>query len=1257
MTIKIHLRSLLSVGALAVTASTWGCVADRPSRNGVPDENQYIRKDFLVRPGDSTTPDRGWYLAATITEASEPNVYGDPSVYGLFTGAHSMGQIVHFNITSNKLEMVNSREINSTPSVGTQSEVINTWPITNVDLKYQINMDGEKTNFYQENLELDWQLRQWVKVNLDKNDQSDLSPLGSYVNASLAKSAGADVTATLVPNTFTVDEAHDYLSWKTQVVIPINWSDSNCVESYGPMGIAAGKLGREYETVTIMYSMTRAEETPTYQPLVVTEKDPIRRKYGAFAYPSITRDPSTGLLASNEYVVRYDPTKEIKWYFEKGFPDQYKNIFTSKNLPQGVSPLSNVCPDGVSPLPKGCTPTIEQQTNEILSNSGAAARVSFHEYNEPMDDGTPTERQFGDVRYSMLRWIESLDQQNIFAGVTESVIDPRNGRTLSTGIVFENFGIQDAYIERIDAYLQSLGASQGIDSPDLWADPPTIPDPNDSTKTIPVQCDSEGKTVPLVSAKLVGLHNANSTLYGKIQAYLGKPVGTYGALGPADFVKQQDDDFRAAYFAYLPYITYGDPEQNPFVIPEGGQGSTSGSAGSSLNDRMWQMIATERQFHDTAGQIDRGVPPYDITSPTGEQDLLNFANQYRNLSINHRNYRVAKQTMRMTPGSGMAFGGEDLITSFAMESTMLKDARHCIKDSSGMHWETKDQWKQSLIQTYWSQVFWHEFGHSLGLEHNFMASVDQPNFPVATDSAGNAIHNCDKAPTYDGNGKLLDPGDQKSAGACVGTPRYGLYASSVMEYNTQADRVFWQAGWGPYDKGAISWIYGNNGATPAPPQGQTAPGVSGQVSATAPWSDKYGWTTDASGNPKETQFLFCTENHVRYTPLCRPGDLGTTPSEIVANDLDNYEWQYKWRNFRLYRKLWDDSKYADVPMDFVTEQRRFMSLWAYDMGSSELTTAFTRIGIKPPPGAPSAQLYYAQLTEKFTDEMSHAAQMGAAFHEAIIQQSSGQRPYITVYDNYFGDVTQQGITLDKLDALEGFLGMWPVDNYDVNQSAGMYIVWYGPFGLATQTNGTAIGSEYQTVAEQAAASMIGAGYAAFPYFKPLGVGMFTQDTHSVEFSDGTAMAGAIRPEVRDWAGGWVFTRLDDFLAFFHNIATANNFSVPAVGIDCTHANADLCNYDPRTARAYPQDEFYSDQTNQFHGPDGRRYIWAYLQDRNTWVVADRDRHVGTYQIMYTYTSDLITARDDGTAPGVAFNYEYPVKYFIDYFMAASQYQP
>ncbi len=71
----------------------------------------------------------------------------------------------------------------------------------------------------------------------------------------------------------------------------------------------------------------------------------------------------------------------------------------------------------------------------------------------------------------MIRWVESLDQQGQWAGVTSFVTDPRTGETLTSDIVLENFQIKDYYVDRIDAYLQSVGASPGI-YPNNWGPAP-----------------------------------------------------------------------------------------------------------------------------------------------------------------------------------------------------------------------------------------------------------------------------------------------------------------------------------------------------------------------------------------------------------------------------------------------------------------------------------------------------------------------------------------------------------------------------------------------------------------------------------------------------------------------------------------------------------------------------------------------------------------------------------------------------------------
>ena len=314
----------------------------------------------------------------------------------------------------------------------------------------------------------------------------------------------------------------------------------------------------------------------------------------------------------------------------------------------------------------------------------------------------------------------------------------------------------------------------------------------------------------------------------------------------------------------------------------------------------------------------------------------------------------------------------DTPDAFSFEAVMAKNARHCI---NGV-WETKEQWVQDLIDTYWSQVMWHEFGHSLGLEHNFMASVDGNNFPHYKDGAGN--------------------------------DHIGLYASSVMEYNAAPDRVFSHPGWAPHDTDAIGWLYGSNGPSPgyscngpndkaACPTDATCSvntgvtcasstdcagtayptcntslklcvgsysgacsgiSISGQIDAKTPWVDTFGfgaWSWDntklqwaQTGGMVETQYLYCNDFQTKYTPLCRQGDLGRTPSEIIANEIDNYEWTYQWRNFRLYRKIWDNSAYANGPAGVVTDMRRFLSMWAFDWSTSELADSLRRIGITNP---------------------------------------------------------------------------------------------------------------------------------------------------------------------------------------------------------------------------------------------------------------------------------------------------------------------
>jgi len=533
---------------------------------------------------------------------------------------------------------------------------------------------------------------------------------------------------------------------------------------------------------------------------------------------------------------------------------------------------------------------------------------------------------------------------------------------------------------------------------------------------------------------------------------------------------------------------------------------------------------------------------------------------------------------------------------FSYFDVYQKNGRHCV----GGKWESRSDYVNHLIVSLNEATALHEFGHALGLAHNFMGSVDQRNFPV--DAKGN--------PT--------------------------LYAASIMDYNQQISEAFFETGdptiWPAYDAAALGFIYGNalsTGASgPQPiPAGMTSSTVSGQVSAKVPWNDPLGWN-----GTTEKQFLYCSDQHTRFTPLCRRYDLGVTPSEIAANDLQRREWNYLWTNFRLYHKYFSVENYpTQVATDF-NEMRRFASMWAFDWSGGELTNTLRLIGTPIPPMSTAAD-YYNQLTAKFNTDASIANQLTATYHRAIIEQSSGERPFITVYDPFYGDVTQQGIQLDKVMATTSFSELWPaISNFDPSQAGGFYMSSVGnQFG----------DNAYVSVSQAVLADFLGASYATYTYSQLGPIANFAASTHSPRYN------GDLK--LQTWVGGWAFDRERDFLDYVHGIAVKYHFkSCDMEGQNCSLCtDLDHCSWDPRNYQGSSVNQYQSNRFNMFQGPDGRTYIWGYIRSRNQWIIADKDRNVATFNIMLGWTQDLINGEDDGY--NGASSIEYRVRYITDAF--------
>lgn len=1143
--------------AASVLYASAGCVSSRDVRNGVFDENQYLRKSMLVNPETDAT-DPPWILQGTVEQVSSPNPLSSLNFYIGVSASHAF----KWRVTSDKLQMVSVRNLTAKADSARTDALLNSWPVSNVDLKLRVNLDGETTNFYEENQEQPWARRQFVKLTLAKNDLSDVAVLDGdtegllFTTDSISKCIDAgNSTTTLVPGSFVVDEASSYISWKVQLTMPFVPTDPVC----GALLTNEYLLGTTNITSTIMYSMTRlkpVDETATYKPVEVAEKDPIRRKYGIIQYTSAAYAPfestpdatgddpnllgNSGLLSARQLLRRHDMTKDLTYYMDPQLPDRYKAVLTG--------------PNGIA-----------EQTNAIFEKVGVKGRLFFKEANDGLPDGQV--REYGDVRYNYIRYVTDPGIAEGLLGLEQSAVDPRTGEDLKEGVNIYNQGYLQNVAFQYDFLLKTIGAGEGLASQDDNGN--AIDNP---WKALPEPCKNGDHLTAddprIVTAGYLKAHHNQSTLFNKLQQYLNKPATTYGNLNPGDFVQGPDPKYRDIYFDLLPFFVYTDPAANPFVTPEGGTNVFGPST-----SQLWDMRTQEVEFQKILGQIDRGFTPYDATDGvTGIANATAFSNKLRNLTQNHRALTMALRTL---------YGRyQEMATPYPLMEAYAQGSRRCVDHK----WETRTQFVNRFVDAQVSKTIWHEFGHSLGLDHNFMGSVDERNWPRYTDEAGE---------------------------------HYAMNSSSVMDYTDYfAESTFGPGsgfGWGPYDAAAIAWTYGNDAKNGDSSFALGTLSVSGQKSATAPWNDPLGFRADGS----EITYLFCDAGNISVTPLCQQFDWGASPNQITAHDIDQYDWQYQFRNQRAYYKYRSFSSYGSRIASFLGDSRRFIPFAADVQGIGDI---IRKLKIPAPQGIPQAT-FIDSVGTQLIDSVTAGSTQAAALHKAIIEQASAERPFSTSVDQRFGDVNVQGIIIDKVFAAQGWLGLAPVTNQDPNVT-GRYSAPYTEF----------VSSFYITVAADTLDTVLGGGYDTYPWLIQSNIALFAQDSHSQNFNINFA-------QYREWIGLQPFTREADFLAYFQAKAEAANFNavdpVTGVTIDCRDAALD-CKFDIRN---------FSDRLQTITLPDGHNWTWMYIKDRNAWMAAERDRNPVTYRRIRDYTSLLATGADDDNL----YNLERPLKFYYDAF--------
>lgn len=143
----------------------------------------------------------------------------------------------------------------------------------------------------------------------------------------------------------------------------------------------------------------------------------------------------------------------------------------------------------------------------------------------------------------------------------------------------------------------------------------------------------------------------------------------------------------------------------------------------------------------------------------------------------------------------------------------------------------------------------HEFGHALGLRHNFSGSFDAENFYTQEEATAYGMHN---RPAY----------------------------SSIMDYAFSELNELPR--FGKYDVAALRFGYAR--------QVELADGSLAPVETTLHDLESQGATLKS--------YMFCTDENAGLSATCNRFDEGSSLVEVVSHYIENYEKSYKYRNFR-----------------------------------------------------------------------------------------------------------------------------------------------------------------------------------------------------------------------------------------------------------------------------------------------------------------------------------------------------------------------
>ena len=1116
-------RILLASGAALLLSA---CVEHRPIRNTLSSEAVYLDKAGLTQP-DTTFTDPGdvnWIYRTTVVGASSPNVVGNYA----FPGVEGSARLVRFRFRDNALQMVNAQSLMRDDAADpnddlatTDDNVLLEFAGQHVDVKLHENLDGERTNLLEENTELPWEQRQKFRVDFSSSSMDPITN-SAWFYGELLSWCASTVAVHYVPDSFSWENACDDAAVQAEkddrkaawdaacdgleadsddckaaqaavLAQPMKCSETggeamnlelevtyNLTIEGGCYDLVTLATGTGTSTIRYHLSFYRPRKG-TYVPEEIGEKDIVNKKYGVFQNLNLFRDHDTGLLSAKSLIQRWDPnrTDPVVYYFHPGVPPAYKKQFA----------------DEIAPA-----------TNKVLEDAGAKLRIQFKDWNDGGID-----RKHGDMRYSFINWHHDIDTTLGLLGYGPSTPDPRTGEVLSATVNLYNIGL-DTYRFRIQNFLESEGGLAKPDETKAWEDTECTAgatvqpaDPircDDIAKKASTDCAANNPTgerdcdTEAADAKAACLKRPRlaSGLFEEMRNNQNLPTGDAATWEKSDFLPTpQQPDFDKNYQRVLPELRFAEPGWNPFVY--GYQSNqtrladflTKKARHAQLQTKLDKIVLGENPFANVA-----------LSTKDGIEAQLKFGDEMREWRKLHQEL-ADDQRMLFGRNNVELFDDQDAITAIS------RAARKCVDRADGKHtWESDKEYSDRIIEHVVFKTGIHEFGHTMGLRHNFYGSAD-------------AVY--------------IRPGGEE-------------ISASVMDYVSPVEEAATHRGWGRYDELAMQWIYGTQSKRDA---------------------------------AMKEHPLYCTDEHVGRSPLCRQFDLGVTPSQIVLNAIEQYDWLYELRNKRAYRKFWDTSAYVGAVYDSIYSIQRMWYLALFDWGGGGVQDMLKSLDQVDDPTHVKTDLEYDQIATDFYSDVGAAIGMTMSFYDAVLNQPASTRNYQTEFDPYYGDVLRIGIIIDKLFATFAFMDLQDVSGYNPNLST--YVTMYdAPFN-----------NKNDALSQRVLDDMLGANYDTFPWFKYYALNIFASVTNTNLFTN---------TQYRDRIAIKRYDRASDLEAEFGQgvIAEATR----------------------------------SDNISQTFVKDGEEYVYTYVTDRAWHLVAAKSKSPVSYQFIKEYNENLNGNGDDTT---------------------------